>query len=201
MSPIRVLVSDLGKVLLPFDVERVWAALNPHFGVTHAEARTIVRALFEETRFGRGGVDGAAFHRHMVERTGLKLPYEAFCTAWSDMFWEDEAVLELIRAAPVERRYLLSNTNEIHWRFIRERYPHVLEPFDHLLASHELQLEKPAPEIYQAVIRHSGFRAEEHLFIDDLPENVEGARAVGMDAVLHVDAAGLRRELRRRSLA
>ena len=201
MSQIQVLVSDLGKVLLPFEVERVWEALNPQFGVTHEEARKVVQALFRETRFGAGGVDGAGFYRHMVERTGLKLPYEAFCVAWSDMFWEDEAVIRMVAEAPVDKRYLLSNTNDIHWRFIQERYPHVLQGFDRLVVSHELRLEKPDAAIYEWVIRDSGYPAAAHLFIDDIAENVEGARAVGMDAILHTDAESLWREFVARGLA
>jgi len=201
MSRIKVLVSDLGKVLLPFEVDRVWQALNPHFGVTHAEARDIVQALFRETSFGAGGVDGPEFYRHMVERSGLRLPYDAFCIAWSDMFWEDEAVINLIAEAPVDKRYILSNTNDIHWDFIRERYSHVLARFDRVLASHELKLEKPAAAIYEWVIRDSGFPPEAHLFIDDIPANVEGARAVGMDAILHTDSESLWREFMQRGLA
>lgn len=201
MSIIQVLVSDLGKVLLPFEVERVWEALNPHFGVTHEEARKVVQALFRETRFGAGGADGPVFYRHMVERTGLRLPYEAFCVAWSDMFWEDQAVIRLVAEAPVEKRYLLSNTNDIHWQFIRERYPHVLERFDRLGVSHELRLEKPDPAIYQWVIQDSGYPAAAHLFIDDIAANVEAAREVGMDAILHTDSESLWREFMARGLA
>lgn len=186
-----MIVSDLGKVLLPFEVERVWEALNPHFGVTHEEAREVVRALFKETRFGTGGVEGPEFYRRLVGRTGLRLPYEAFCVAWSDMFWEDKAVIRLIAEAPVSRRYLLSNTNDVHWRFIRERYGHVLEPFDRLVVSHELGLEKPDQAVYEWVIRDSGFPPGAHLFIDDLEANVEGAHAAGMDAVLHTDSESL----------
>jgi len=201
MSRIQVLVSDLGKVLLPFEVERVWQALNPHFGVTHEEARDVVQALFRETRFGAGGVDGPVFYQHMVERSGLRLPFDAFCVAWSDMFWEDEAVIGLIAAAPVAKRYILSNTNDIHWAFIRERYAHVLAKFDTVLASHELKLEKPDAAIYEWVIRDSGFPPEAHLFIDDISANVEGARAVGMDAILHTDSESLWREFVVRGLA
>ncbi len=198
---IQVLVSDLGKVLLPFEVERVWEALNPHFGVTHDEARRVVQALFGETRFGAGGVDGEEFHRRLVERTRLALPYGAFRVAWSDMFTEDAAVIRLVAEAPVKKRYLLSNTNDIHWDFIQQRYPHVLRPFDRCLASHLLKLEKPDAAIYEWVIRESGFEAAEHLFIDDVPENVAGARAVGMDAILHTDAVSLWEELKVRGLA
>ncbi|MFN3649617.1 MAG: HAD family hydrolase [Armatimonadota bacterium] len=201
MPKIEVIVSDLGKVLLPFEVERVWEALHPHFHVSHDEARTIVQALFRETQFGAGGVEGPEFYRHMVDRTGLKLPYEAFCIAWSDMFWEDDAVIRIIAEAPVEMRYLLSNTNDIHWRFIRERYPHVLRHFDRLLVSHELRLEKPDPAIFEWVIRDTGRAAEAHLFIDDMAENVEAARKAGMDAILHTDSLRLWEEFVARGLA
>ncbi|HEU4753874.1 MAG TPA: HAD family phosphatase [Armatimonadota bacterium] len=201
MAKIEVLVSDLGKVLLPFEVERVWRALNPHFGVSHEEARQVVRSLFRETQFGTGGATGQEFHARLVERAGLALPYEAFCTAWSDMFWEDEAVLRLIAEAPVAKRYLLSNTNDIHWRFIQERYPHVLAPFDRLAVSHELGLEKPDAAIYEWVVRDSGYPPAAHLFIDDIAENVEGARAAGMDAILHTDSESLWREFVARGLA
>jgi putative hydrolase of the HAD superfamily len=201
MPSIQVLVSDLGKVLLPFEVERVWQALNPHFGVSHDEARSIVQALFKETGFGAGGVAGREFYAHMVERTGLRLPYEAFCVAWSDMFWEDEAVIRLVAEAPVEKRYLLSNTNDIHWEFIAQRYPHVLATFDQVLTSHELRMEKPDPEIYRWVIRDSGYPPEAHLFIDDIAANVEGARSVGMDAILHTDSESLWQEMMNRGLA
>jgi glucose-1-phosphatase len=201
MAKIEVIVSDLGKVLLPFEVQRVWEALHPHFDLTVDEARVVVRELLRETAFGQGGVTGEEFYRHMVERTGLRLPYEAFCIAWSDMFWEDEAVLRLIVEAPVAKRYVLSNTNDIHWLFIRERYPHVLQPFDAVWASHELRMEKPDPEVFRWVTRESGYPAGAHLFIDDLEENVAAAREVGMDAILHTDSDNLWREFMRRGLA
>jgi putative hydrolase of the HAD superfamily len=198
---IRIIVSDLGKVLLPFDVERAWGALMPHFGIPLETARDTFRKVYVDSRLGVGGVLGTEFHHRLTQQAGLALAYGAFCEAWSDMFWEDEAVLRLIAEAPVEARYLLSNTNEIHWEFIRQRYPHVLAGFDRLLVSHELQVEKPDPAIYHAVIRETGLPAEAHLFIDDIDENVEGARSVGMDAVLHTDALNLWREFRLRGLA
>ena len=201
MGQIKVIVSDLGKVLLQFEVQRVWDALHPHFDVDMEEARGIVQAIFKETRYGSGGIDSPGFYRRIVERTGLTLPYDAFAVAWSDMFWEDRAVIRLISEAPVEKRYLLSNTNDLHWQWLQRNYGHVLEPFDRLVVSHELRLEKPDAAIYEWVIRDSGFAPDEHLFIDDIPENVAGARAVGMQAVVHTDSVSLWREFVARGLA
>jgi glucose-1-phosphatase len=200
-TQLRVIVSDLGKVLLPFDVQRVWAALQPHFSVEEAEARLAVRTLLRETRFGCGEITGSRFHELLCERTGLCLAFDAFCEAWSDMFWEDGGVLNLIIRAPVERRYLLSNTNDIHWAFICSRYSHVLDGFDRLLVSHELGLEKPDPAIYRWVCDDTGLPPSAHLFIDDIEENVTAARGVGMDGILHTDSRSLWREFVARGLA
>ena len=138
-----------------------------------------------------GAVNGVEYHRQLQAATGLSLSYDDFCFAWNNIFWADEAVLKLVVAAPVEKRYLLSNTNEIHWRFIQTHFPHLLQPFDKVVVSHEIGLEKPDPAIYQWVIRDSGYSASQHLFIDDIQSNIEGAQAVGMDTILYTNAAEL----------
>lgn len=194
-----VLVCDLGKVLLPFDTDPVWRAL-----LAACDDAEGARAAFHEewiaAEMGKGRMEPRAFHQRVAARMRMRLEYEAFCHAFSDMFWEDEAVIALIRQARVQSRILLSNTNVIHWDFILARYPHVLEPFDHLVASHECGLEKPDAAIYEHVVALTGRPPMEHLFVDDILENVEGARACGWDAIHHTDAASLRAGLAARGL-
>src|SRR5262249_5108672 len=98
----------------------------------------------------------------------------------------------LIERAPVRSRILLSNTNELHWSWITEQYPEALSKFDRLLVSHECRCEKPDPRIYRMAIEATGLPPEAHLFIDDIEENVQGGRAVGMQAHLHPGADSLR---------
>mmetsp|Transcript_11086 Transcript_11086/g.35179 ORF Transcript_11086/g.35179 Transcript_11086/m.35179 type:complete len:175 (-) Transcript_11086:45-569(-) len=54
---------------------------------------------------------------------------------------------------------------------------------------------KPDPQIFQAVAAALGVKAEECLLVDDSNANVEGARAVGMDAILFTGADDLVAEL------
>jgi glucose-1-phosphatase len=198
-STISVLVCDLGKVLLPLDTEPCWQAILPHCEGGEA-ARAAFHDVYAECQIGTGRTEAREFFSRIASRMGLRLDYEAFCRAWSDMFWEDEAVIDLVRAARVERRVLLSNTNAIHWEFIRARYPHVLASFDRLFVSHECGLEKPDPGIFRLVEQDSGRPPREHLFIDDIEENVAGARAVGWDAIHHTGADRLRVEFAARGL-
>ncbi len=50
--------------------------------------------------------------------------------------------------------------------------------------SYELGFIKPEAPIYQHAIEGLGVEPAEALFLDDRPENVEGARAAGIHAVV-----------------
>ena len=54
--------------------------------------------------------------------------------------------------------------------------------------------------VTRAALERAGVAPDQCLFIDDSAANVEGARAVGMDAVLFTDPAALERELNDRWL-
>lgn len=61
--------------------------------------------------------------------------------------------------------------------------------FDGAAVSAELGMLKPQPAIYQALLSNNGLEASETVFIDDMPYNVEGAKAVGMAGIQFTDAA------------
>lgn len=195
-----VLVSDLGQVLLRFDLEKAWQAIRPHFDYEGDDFRIRLVQIFEESRFGAGGVTGEEFHRQLCEQMGLCIGLQEFAEAWSDMFWVDDRVIDLLVNAPFSRRYILSNTNELHWEFIKSRYSEVLNLFDAHYTSHEVGLEKPDLALYRHVEEDAGASAQQIFFIDDLPPNIEGARAAGWDAALHLDADSLEAQLRQRGL-
>ena len=55
-----------------------------------------------------------------------------------------------------------------------------LEEIDGEILSYQVKLIKPSPEIYQLLCSKYNLKAEECVFIDDLPKNVEAARKEGM---------------------
>ena len=54
---------------------------------------------------------------------------------------------------------------------------------------------EPDPAIYRYLLDTHGLRAEDTVFIDDAPRNVEAAASLGMHAVRFTDAAALRAAL------
>jgi epoxide hydrolase-like predicted phosphatase len=59
--------------------------------------------------------------------------------------------------------------------------------FDTIVYSHEVGHRKPDPAIYAIACERLAVEPDEVLFVDDVQANVDGARAVGMDAITFVD--------------
>lgn len=94
--------------------------------------------------------------------------------------------------------YVLSNNNPICTRRFKEIMAEegCLQYFKNMYFSFEWRLLKPGKEIYQKLVDTIGCPAGEILFIDDAVSNVEGAKSVGINAVLYapgMDIAALAR--------
>jgi len=106
-------------------------------------------------------------------------------------FWAgdryDHALLAYLRSLrPRYRAGIISNA----WTGTRAFHqPHINgETFDTVLYSAEEGLAKHDPAIYQRCLERLGVAANEAVFVDDVPENVEAARKLGM-AALHFNPA------------
>jgi putative hydrolase of the HAD superfamily len=95
---------------------------------------------------------------------------------------------------------ILSNMGEVNLAFMRRSFDW-LNGFSQLTWSCELRMAKPEPAIYRHTLQKLGVAAEETLFLDDIPRNIEAARALGIDAILFTDIPQLRRELDARGFA
>ena len=70
-----------------------------------------------------------------------------------------------------------------------------LEEIDGEILSYQVKLIKPSPEIYQLLCSKYNLKAEECVFIDDLPRNVEAARKEGMKGLIFESLDQAKREL------
>jgi putative hydrolase of the HAD superfamily len=111
-----------------------------------------------------------------------------------------EGMEELVRRVG-ERAHLglLSNTNPLHYHHCLEHLPALRHIPVHFL-SYQLLALKPEPAIYQGVVDAMGLPAEDILFVDDIEENVTGARTVGLQGIRFTAPSDLETELRAREL-
>ncbi len=184
-APTRALLFDLGGVLIDIDFERVFAAWARHSALPANEIRQRFVTDIAYERHERGEIDGTSYLRHLRELLELDAAEPAIRAGWNALFvGEISDTVALVREAA---RYLpcfaFTNTNRIHQQAWSAAYPGVVSLFEQIFASSELGLRKPEPRAFVAVARRIGLEPAEILFFDDMRQNVESARSLGMRAV------------------
>jgi FMN phosphatase YigB (HAD superfamily) len=185
---IRLIVSDFGGVICTFDYRIFCERLAHRIGRTADEVFARVFGGDLQLAFERGALSGQAYHQEVMGLLRAEIPYVEFFRMYGDIFTEIPATCDLLRRLATRYPlYLLSDTNEIHFGYVRQTVG-VVRLFEQFVVSYEVGVLKPDPRIYQEVLRRSGLPAEACVFIDDRPGNVEGARRVGMQALLFQSA-------------
>ena len=156
--------------------------------------------------YDRGTLNGHTYWPAIARDTGVSLsPQQIEALIEQDvLLWAtvDPVMLEWVgrvRASGMKTA-ILSNMGEDLLAYMREHF-NWLDRFHHLTWSCELNLIKPMAAIYEHTLEQLNVRADEALFLDDRAENVEGARAVGIHALLFRGAQNLQADLKREGLA
>ena len=191
----KVLIFDLGGVVLDLFVERSFAALLS-LGV-QADMLTESGCLMNERmmQYDRGDITTDEFFGYIKSFVPQAAAGELDAKVqevWNLMLG-DIPVAKLQRLAALRsagyRVVMLSNTNVGHWPRIEQLFVEACgklpsECFDALYLSFLMRCRKPEPEIFLSLLGSEGVEAADCLFFDDSAENCAAARALGIDAVL-----------------
>jgi HAD superfamily hydrolase (TIGR01509 family) len=122
-------------------------------------------------------------HRELERRAGRALP--RLHEEWRRAQVAIDANIALVRALrPPYRCSVLSNADlSLRGRLKGELALDHL--FDDIVVSAEVGMAKPRPEIFRLAADRLGLPPAACVFVDDWDQNVDAARAVGMEAVLH----------------
>ncbi len=192
-----IVVFDLGNVLISVDTQRTINSLNSRHGDLGSR---INRLFLENPEWEKNLVLGTwmedDFIKVLMSKLGNSIPSEEIIQAFADIFKTKDNVISLLPELKNNHPlYLLSNTNEIHENHGFRHYP-FLEYFDDLILSHRVGAAKPQERIYRIVEERSGGLPEDHLLIDDLKVNVEGAKARGWKGIQFTGYDDLVRKLK-----
>lgn len=115
---------------------------------------------------------------------------------WGTMIRSDiPGTVEILnQLSKTHKIYGLTNWSAEKINIAYERFD-FFSKFDGIVVSGEEKMIKPDHRIYELLLQRFGIKAEESLFIDDNPDNVEAARAVGIHAVQFVDPQSLKEAL------
>ena len=198
MSAIRNIVFDIGNVFVRWDP---LAIVEAAFGISGDDALARRQAIFADNDIWR------ALNRGEYTQDGAR---DAYVEA--GLFTQDEA--HGFFAAVYDSFHLLEDTPPLLERLVAADYrtfaltDNVIEVVAHLSQTHdwwahfegvtnsaEVGVLKPDPAMYAHVLETNGLAPHETVFFDDMPRNVDGAKAAGMHACLFTDAAQAERDL------
>jgi glucose-1-phosphatase len=188
MQPIKNVLLDLGGVLLNLSfakTEAAFAALglddfNAHF------SQFRYTPIFEALEVG--ALSKEDFLIAFRAQTGIKAADREIVRAWNAMLLDfpQERMQWLHHLASRYRVFLYSNTNAFHYDEFQQSFA-LQHPgktldqyFEKAFYSHIMGKRKPDAEAFTHLLNLAGITANETLFVDDTPANVEGAIAAGL---------------------
>jgi putative hydrolase of the HAD superfamily len=186
------LIFDFGGVICNIDVRRTEKRFVELGFKTNTDGSLIPASLKLFGDIESGVLSPQQFRDELKKYFSGPVTDEQIDEAWNALLLDiPEPRIRLLEELRREYRiFLLSNTNEIHYRCYLEKFrqQYGYRDFDALFEkayfSYRIGLKKPAPEIFRYVLNDGMMEPSETLFIDDTVIHVEAARNAGIHAHL-----------------
>jgi glucose-1-phosphatase len=180
---IKNIIFDLGNVLVHVDFARTKKLLI-NAGVSDSNFNRFfgkgIRRDFES-----GKITTSEFMNMAFRELGGNVPKSKLKELFEDMFDEIpemKSFLKNLARSGKFKLFLLSNTNPLHFNYIRKKFGYVNLVYKFVL-SYRLKMIKPGKRIYTTVLEKYRLKPEETLFIDDLKDNCFAAQKCGMQTI------------------
>ncbi len=183
---IRAVIFDYGNVLCPMPPPSAFEELTHAAGIP---SPFFLESLWRHRLdYDRGTLDGRAYWQEIAKDNGKKFTeeqiqklMEADLALW---IHPSPSLLAWVRGLRKSstKTAILSNMPREFSRYLRSNADW-LDEFEHKVFSGEMGVVKPDPKIYCACLEGLDVLPGEALFIDDIAANVEGARALGIEAI------------------
>lgn len=201
-QPITAIVFDYGNVLIEWNPRNMYSRYFPN------DAEGMERFLHEADFAGwNAQQDRGRSFKEGVAEASRKFPqyahlFQAYHDYWKDSIgealWDTVGIVKRLKqkGCPL---YGLSNWSA-------ETFPHVCEKyeffnlFDDMVISGKVGHVKPEPEIYHILLGKIGKPAQECLFIDDSPANIQQAQELGFQTIRFESPEQLESALQERNL-
>ena len=197
-SSLNIVLFDLGGVLMNVNVSQ---ALQYWVETTGKASAIFEQHLFTsglKEKMDKGLCSSEEVMALMEEKTGL-LPSD-FEAGWRKVLTPMAEMMPLLTAVTeVFPSGLLSNTDPIHHAVARELLPQ-LARLTPQFVSYTEGCWKPELPFYEQILKALPYSPSSVFFVDDLEENVEGAKRAGLDAVVFESPEQLRRALMTRGV-
>lgn len=184
MNKITDIVFDVGRVLVDFRYDDLFCYLRAQ-GAQFTSVDDFAEKV-DLRSYECGLISNDDFIDKVCDILSEEVDRSELISYWTELFQPIEEMLNLAAHLKTDFGvYLLSNTSALHWNYLKSVYK-LGELSTDLLASFEVGTMKPEQKIFKEAEKRFGLFPERTLFIDDIEENVEGARACGWQGIHHI---------------
>ncbi|MDR1952756.1 MAG: HAD family phosphatase [Elusimicrobiota bacterium] len=187
---IKNVIFDVGGVFVKWDPKAIF---KKYFN-SDKEVDDFMKEIDFEGMNEKGDL-GSESVTDMMRNLAEKFPQYKEPILEYDRNWLDTIVFEykgtrnlaIVLKKSGYKIYILSNWESDKFKLFDSKYK-ILEIFDGYVLSGDVHEVKPYHPIYKILLEKYGLKAEECAFLDDRPENVAGANALGMKGFVFVSA-------------
>ncbi len=191
---VRLIIFDIGGVIIDFSEEMYASYISKRFGIPY---RKFARALERYVPYMELGDEKAGdMEKKLAREFGLTVKELGWASSYRKLAKPKTNVINLARM--LSRKYkVVLLTNVSYSRYIEAR--RLLRGLinERIFASCYLHMRKPSRRIYLHVLKALHVKPGEAVFIDNMSENVEGAKKVGIKALRFTSYAKLVKDLKR----
>lgn len=185
---IKAVIFDMGGVILDLDMPRCIRNFKERAGFSDIETYLDVyhqKGFISDLE--EGLIDESEFYEECLRHCtkGATADDIKFCLNSIVAGANLDIIRQIITLSKDYPLFILSNNNPVCLKHELEILDEegVSGCFREFFFSFRMKMLKPGREIYDEVVRRTGFLPEEILFVDDSIANVESARAAGLNAV------------------
>ena len=180
---IKAIVFDMGGVIIHFDENKYYEYLSKKYNIDENKITNIMIPLIN--KFDRGDITLGVLLDSVSKNIGIKIPRKS----WNYVFDTDATIdwqmISLIKSLSKNYKiYMLTNVNRSRYFRTNTMLKINNKLFNKKFISCYLHMTKPDRKIYQYVIAKTNLMPNEIIFIDDLIENVNGAREIGINSIV-----------------
>ena len=177
---IRGVLFDLGGVVVDFSNDSYYKMLAEKSGSTPERIRALIEArpliMLEEGKFSIN-----QFEQYIAKRLGIRRDE----VGWYEFYKRAVRINDDVEAlvGDLKKEYITAFVSNID----KSRYKYTLKVldldlFDYRFASCNIGFRKPDRRIMEFALKRMKLKPEEAVFIDNMPENVESAKKMGISA-------------------
>ncbi len=179
---IKAILFDLGRVIVDFDFTPAFLRLSRSCSTSPEKVRDYFHRSGLEVSFDAGKISNKDFYQTVKRSLGHTLNYREFTDVWNKIFTPNRAMIGLLRKlGPRYRLVLISNTNSMHYRYLRSRYKNTFQHFDRIILSFKEKVRKPDDRIYRKAIRACQAKPREIFYVDDREDLTDAAASLGLE--------------------